>query len=51
MFLLSTDTICIDYEVDPLKINKEINIPVQGGMDPKVLLSSKENLKKEATNI
>ena len=41
------DTICIDYEVDPLKINKEIKIPVQGGMDPKFLLSDKENLKKE----
>ena len=41
------DAICIDYEVDPLKINKEIKIPVQGGMDPKILLSDKENLKKE----
>ena len=38
--------ICIDYEVDPKKIQKEINIPVQGGMDPKVLLTNKENLKK-----
>ncbi len=43
------NTICIDYEVDPVKINKEIKIPVQGGIDPKVLLSNKENLKKEAT--
>ena len=42
------DVICIDYEVDPLKIQKEIKIPVQGGMDPKVLLSDKDNLKKEA---
>ena len=47
--IVKPDTICIDYEVDPIKINKEINIPVQGGMDPKVLLSSKENLKKETT--
>ena len=39
---------CIDYEVDPLEIRRKINIPVQGGMDPKVLLSDKENLKKEA---
>jgi len=46
--IVKPDTICIDYEVDPLKINKEIKIPVQGGMDPKILLSDKENLKKEA---
>ena len=47
--IVRPDAICIDYEVDPIKIKKEINIPVQGGMDPKVLLSDKENLKKEAT--
>jgi hypothetical protein len=29
--LLRPDVICIDYEVDPLKISKEIKIPVQGG--------------------
>tara|TARA_B100001057_G_scaffold407456_1_gene421320 strand:- start:125 stop:904 length:780 start_codon:yes stop_codon:yes gene_type:complete len=46
--IVKPDTICIDYEVDPIKINKEIKIPIQGGMDPKVLLSDKENLKKEA---
>ena len=46
--IVKPNTICIDYEVDPVKINKEIKIPVQGGMDPKVLLSNKENLKKEA---
>ncbi len=47
--IIKPDTICIDYEVDPVKINKEIKIPVQGGMDPKVLLSNKENLKRETT--
>ena len=47
--IVRPDTVCIDYEVDPVKINKEIKIPVQGGMDPKVLLSNKESLKKEAT--
>ena len=46
--IVKPDTICIDYQVDPLKIKKEINIPVQGGMDPKILLTNKENLKKEA---
>ncbi len=42
------DAICIDYEVDPFTIRKKIKIPVQGGMDPKVLLSDKETIKKEA---
>ena len=42
------DAVCIDYEVDPVQIKKEIKIPIQGGMDPKVLLTDKENLKKEA---
>ena len=46
--IVKPDAICIDYEVDPIKIEKEIQIPVQGGMDPKVLLMDKENLKKEA---
>ena len=41
------DAICIDYEVDPVRINKEIKIPVQGGMNPKILLTDKEKLKKE----
>jgi len=41
------DAICIDYEVDPKEILKNIHIPVQGGMDPKILLSDQENLKNE----
>ncbi|MBD1137271.1 uroporphyrinogen decarboxylase [Pelagibacterales bacterium SAG-MED43] len=45
---IKPDTICIDYEVDPVKIEKEISVPIQGGMDPKVLLTDKENIKKEA---
>jgi uroporphyrinogen decarboxylase len=28
-------------------IRKNIKIPVQGGLDPKILLTDKENLKKE----
>ena len=46
--IVKPDVICIDYEVNPKKILKEIKIPVQGGMSPKVLLSDKDNLKKEA---
>ena len=37
----------IDYNIDPKKIIKEIKIPVQGGLDPNVLLTDKENLKKQ----
>ncbi len=45
--IIKPDVICIDYKVDPIKIYKEIKIPVQGGMDPKILLTDKEKLKKE----
>ena len=45
---IKPDAISIDYEVDPSLISKEIKIPVQGGMDPKVLLTDKETIKKEA---
>ena len=47
--IVKPDVICIDYEIDPVKVSKEIKIPVQGGMDPRVLLTDKENLKKEVT--
>ena len=46
--VVKPDVLNIDYEVDPKKILKEINIPIQGGLDPKILLTDKENLKKEA---
>ena len=46
--LVKPDAICIDYEIDPLLIKKEITIPVQGGLNPNVLLKDKENIKKEA---
>ncbi len=42
------DAISIDYQVDPNQIVKDIKIPVQGGMNPEILLTDKENLKKEA---
>ena len=45
--IVKPDAICIDYEVDPVKIEKEVDIPVQGGMDPKILLTDKDTLKKE----
>ena len=37
----------IDYNVDPETIVKSLDIPIQGGLDPKFLLSTKKNLKKE----
>tara|TARA_B100002003_G_scaffold121468_1_gene112139 strand:- start:281 stop:1282 length:1002 start_codon:yes stop_codon:yes gene_type:complete len=46
--VVNPDAINIDYEVDPKKIKEEINITVQGGLDPKVLLTDQENLKKQA---
>ena len=46
--VVKPDVISIDYDVDPIFISKEIQIPVQGGLNPKVLLTNKENLKKEA---
>ena len=45
--MVKPDAISIDYEVDPLKIKKEIDIPVQGGLNPNILLSDKETLRKE----
>ena len=43
------DVISIDYNVDPKKILRDIKIPIQGGLDPKILLTDKETLKKEAS--
>ena len=44
--IVKPDAVNIDYDVNPIKICNEINIPVQGGLDPKVLLTNTENLKK-----
>ena len=46
--IVQPDAICIDYEVDPIQIQKKIKIPVQGGLDPKVLLSDKDNFEKRS---
>ena len=41
------DCISIDYEVDPKWIKEKINgIPIQGGLDPKILLGDKDGVKK-----
>ena len=45
--IVKPSMINIDYDVDPENLIKSLDIPIQGGLDPKILLSSKENLKKE----
>ena len=46
--IVKPDVVSIDYNIDPKKILNEVKIPIQGGLDPKILLSDKEMLKKEA---
>ena len=45
--IVKPNAISIDYNINPKEIVKNINIPVQGGLDPKILLTDKEKLKKE----
>ena len=47
--VVKPDVINIDYEIEPKIISKELNIPIQGGLDPKFLLGDKSQLKAEAT--
>tara|TARA_B100001093_G_scaffold459489_1_gene472665 strand:+ start:191 stop:1192 length:1002 start_codon:yes stop_codon:yes gene_type:complete len=46
--IVKPDAVSIDYNIDPKKILNDIKIPIQGGLDPKILLTDKETLKKEA---
>ena len=45
--IVNPDAINIDYNVNPKEIVKSLKIPVQGGLDPKILLTDKERLKNE----
>ena len=45
--IVKPSMINIDYNVDPKNLIKFLDIPVQGGLDPKILLSNRENLKKQ----
>ena len=45
--IVKPSMINIDYDVDPKSLLKNIDIPVQGGLHPEVLLTNKANLKKE----
>ena len=45
------DCISIDYDIDPSWIKEKINgIPIQGGLDPKILLTDKDKIKKNTEN-
>ena len=45
--IVKPDVINIDYEVNPKEVINKINIPIQGGLDPKILLGSEKKLEKE----
>ena len=46
--IIKPSAINIDYEIDPGWIKNRVNnLPIQGGLDPKVLLTNKENVKKK----
>ena len=45
--IVKPDAVNIDYDVDPKRIVNEINIPIQGGLDPKLLLTDQKTLKIE----
>ena len=44
--IVKPDAVNIDYDVNPEKIINEIKIPIQGGLDPRILLTDQETLKK-----
>ena len=45
--IVKPSAVNIDYDINPKDIVKNIDIPIQGGLDPKILLTNKETLKKE----
>ena len=46
--IIKPSMINIDYDVDPKSLIKNVDIPIQGGLHPEILLTNKSNLKKEA---
>ena len=49
--IVKADGINIDYNVNPLWAKKNLkNVVLQGGLDPKILLLSDEEIKSNATN-
>ena len=49
--IVKPSCISIDYEIDPKWIKEKVNgTPIQGGLDPKILLTDKEKIKKSTEN-
>jgi len=48
---VNPDAVNIDYNVDIKKAVKDLDIPIQGGLDPKILLGDKDDLKREVKKI
>ena len=49
--MVKPNCINIDYDLDPKWIKKKLNgTPIQGGLDPRILLTSKEEIKKSTEN-
>ena len=46
---VNPDVISIDYNIDPLTIRDTVDITVQGGLDPKILLQNKDIVRNEVT--
>ena len=47
--IIKPSMVNIDYNINPKTLINKIQIPIQGGLDPKVLLTDNENLKNEVT--
>jgi len=45
--IVKPDMVNIDYDVDPKKIVSELDLPIQGGLDPKILLTEIDKVKQE----
>ena len=45
--IVKPSAINIDYEINPRTIIEKIDIPIQGGLDPKILLKDDDILEKE----
>ena len=49
--IVKPDCISIDYEIDPKWIKEKLNgMPIQGGLNPKILLDDSEKIKKNTEN-
>ena len=47
--IVKPSMINIDYDVDPKNLLKNVDIPIQGGLHPEVLLTDRANLRAQAS--